>query len=117
MRIIAKTRGMSKDDLYRLISPESFTNMREKAGEVLKVKQFSLHSEADPGGNDKMVVSILTDDNELVVSASRTFTREFERIASVYGANGIVALEVLNIETSMGNDMLSCRLVKTGGAA
>lgn len=110
MKIICKSNGLTKQDIYRLVSPEDFTPMKEKVGEVLKVKKFILHEEDDMYNGTKKILTIETDNNEIVVSVSRTLTMEFEKLAVIFGVKSINELSIIESQTGMGNDVLSCRL-------
>lgn len=109
MKIISKTQGMTKQDLYALMSPEDYTNMREKVGEVLTIKKFSIHEEADQYGGVKKILSLELEDGEIVVSASRSFVGEFEKLVAIFGVKGIEKITVLESSTGSGGGVLSCR--------
>lgn len=109
MKIIAKTQGMSKQELYALMSPEEYTNMRDKAGEVITVKKFSIHEETDQYNGTKKVLSLETNDGEIVVSASRSLVGEFEKLVAIFGSKMINEIAVIESGTGSGSDVLSCR--------
>lgn len=109
MKIIFKSKGLAKTDLYNLMSPAEYTNMREKVGEVLKIKRFSLHEEADMYNGTKKILSIETEAGEIVVSASRTLVHEFEKLVTIFGVNAINKIAIIESGTGAGNDVLSCR--------
>lgn len=109
MKIIAKSRGLSKMELYKLMSPSEYTNMRDKVGEKLQIEKFAIHQEPDDYNGNKKVLSIETKDGEIVVSASRSLVSEFEKLVAIFGASAINEIEVLESETGGGFDVLSCR--------
>ena len=109
MKIIAKSKGMAKTDLYKLMSPAEYTNMRDKVGEILKIKNFSVHEEPDNYNGTKKVLSIETEEGEIVVSASRTLVMEFEKLIAIFGVNGVTEIVIIESTTGAGNDVLSCR--------
>jgi len=109
MKIIAKSQGMTKTQLYNLMSPEEYTNMREKVGEVITIKQFSIHEETDQYNGTKKVLSVETNEGEIVVSASRSLVGEFEKLVAIFGAKAINEISIIESGTGSGSDVLSCR--------
>lgn len=109
MKIIAKSKALSKTDLYKLLSPSEYTNMGEKVGETLQIEQFVIHQEDDMYNGVKKVLSIETTEGEIVVSASKSLVSEFEKLVVIFGANAVKEIVIVESQTGMGRDVLSCR--------
>lgn len=109
MKIIAKSTGLSKQELYNLMSPTQFTNMRDKVETSLEIKNFVVHEESTEHGNKK-VLSLETNKGEIVVSASRSLVSEFEKIVTIFGVKAVKEIEILEGQSGSGFAVLSCRL-------
>lgn len=110
MKIIIKSRGISKKEMYEIMSPKEYTNMREKAGETLEIDKFVSYQEPDGFNGSKKVLAIQTTKGEVVISASQSLVAEFEKIVAIFGTSAIDKLDIMEEETGGGYDVLTCRL-------
>ena len=88
MEIIKKTEGLTAGDLYGLTKGNDVRKMADAKGEVLDVLKFVLYKDEDVDGNPMTVLAVETVNGAKYATNSKTFTRNFSDILSMYEASG-----------------------------
>ena len=86
MEIIKKTDGLTSADLYALTKGNDVRKMADAKGEVLEIKKFVLYNDEDVNGNPMTVLAVETVNGAKYATNSKTFTRNFSDIVSIYEA-------------------------------
>ena len=86
MEIIKKTAGLTSADLYALTKGNDVRKMADARGEVLDVLKYVLYKDEDVHGNSMVVLAVETVDGARYATNSKTFTRNFSDILSIYEA-------------------------------
>ena len=84
MEIIKKTEGLTSADLYALTKGNDVRKMADAKGEILDVLKYVLYRDEDVKGNEMAVLAVETVDGAKYATNSKTFTRNFSDILSIY---------------------------------
>ena len=110
MKILNKSNKIEKQELYGMMSPKDSTNMRDLTGKELTIDKFVIFEDVDDFNTPKKILSVKTKEGVIVVSSSKSFVREFEKIILIFGK--IEIIEVVSEFTNNGYEVISCEYVK-----
>lgn len=110
MKILSKSAKIGKEELYEMMSPKESTNMRDLVGHELAIDKFVIHEDVDDFNTPNKILSVKTKEGGIVVSSSKSFIREFEKINLIFGKVNLV--EVTSEITSNGYEVISCEYLK-----
>lgn len=109
MRLLERTKGLSKEHLYALVMPEESTNMGDKIGTNVVVDQFCISEEADDySGEIKKVLAIKSGD-EIVITNSKSCIRDFEKMLAIF-KDDVKCIYVYTEMSSNMRDITRCRM-------
>ena len=102
---------MDKRTSYKLMNSNETKRMSDADGSILEVKAWCIYNDIDTKtGDEKKVVSVMTNDDEIFGTISETFIREFEKIADHFG-NDVGSIKVITGTSKAGRTFITCDIV------
>ena len=111
MKIIrTKNENISaKEKCLMAMNPES-QRMREAEGMTIPVLNWMLYIDKDKEGNEKALLSILSENNVVYATNSKTFIEAFDDLLDIFADNGeeITAIKVIGGQSKAGRHFITC---------
>lgn len=110
MEIIRKyPEEMDVKTQYKMTKSPEIKKMSDCVDSILEVVGFLRYTDIDKLGEVKDVLSVLTDDMEMIATTSPTFIREFDDIVEIFGPN-FGALKVIGGRSKNGRNYITCTI-------
>ena len=94
---------MDKKTAYKLMNSNSTQKMSDYAGSVIQVVAWCIFED-----EDRIVLSIMTDDAEIIATVSATFIGAFEKMVDHFGADEVSAIKVVSGTSKAGREFITC---------
>ena len=104
--VMEYTNGISKRDRYNLMTGTGH-NLQEYAGQRIGIKAFMLIATPDSDGEIVRRLKVLTDDGEIVGTASRPFIEGFVAFVECMGADEATEMEIEQRTSKAGRRYLA----------
>ena len=99
----------SKKVAYSLTMSPKMRNMKELKGSILEVAAWCRYEDMDAKtGEQRPILSIMTPEGEVFGTNSATFIDDFEKMAELFGADGVDAIEVVSGTSKAGREFITC---------
>ncbi len=107
VRIYPETPG--KKTTYALTMSPKMRNMKELKGSVLEVAAWCKYEDVDAKtGELRPILSIMSPEGEVFGTNSATFIDDFEKMADMFGADGVDAVEIISGTSKAGREFITC---------
>lgn len=94
---------------YALTMSPKMRNMKEQKGSVLEVSAWCKYEDADAKtGELRPILTVMTPEGEVFGTNSATFIDDFEKMAELFGADGVDAIEVVSGISKAGREFITC---------
>ena len=111
MKIIRKTEGLTSADMYALTKGNDVQKMSDAKGEVLNIAKYVLYEDEDQKGDVMVVLAVETVEGVRYATNSKTFTRNFSDIMSIYEAGNETPPSTFNVgcgKSKGGREYITC---------
>lgn len=110
MEIIKKyPENLDAKTQYKLIRSPEIKRMSDCVDSILEVVAFLRYTDVDSTGEVKDILSVMTDDLELIATTSPTFIREFDAITEIFG-DDFGTLKVVGGRSRNGRNFITCTI-------
>ena len=107
VRIYPENPG--KKATYALTMSPKMRNMKELKGSVLEVSAWCKYEDIDAKtGELRPILSIMSPEGEVFGTNSATFIDDFEKMADMFGADGVDAVEIISGTSRAGREFITC---------
>ena len=107
--IINKSRELSNQEIYMLSMSPKTDSMKNHVGERIDVSAWMVYEDVDKKtGEVHEVLSVLTPENEIFATISKTFMNDFMDMAELF--HNDFAFEVISGKSKAGRDYVTCAL-------
>lgn len=107
VRIYPENPG--KKTTYALTMSPKMRNMKELKGSVLEVAAWCKYEDVDAKtGELRPILSIMSPEGEVFGTNSATFIDDFEKMADMFGADGVDAVEIISGTSKAGREFITC---------
>lgn len=112
MTIIKSTPNLTRKEQYALCLSGNSIKMQDAAGQTLDLKAWALYQDVDKrSGELHEILSILTPENEVYATISRTFIEDFTRMVDFFGdSDPVTAITVNEGVSKNGRKFISCTI-------
>lgn len=101
--------NMDAKTQYKLIRSPEIKKMSDCVDSILEVVAFVRYTDTDRTGEEKDVLSLMTDDMELIATTSPSFIREFDAITEIFG-DDFGTLKVVGGRSKNGRNFITCTI-------
>lgn len=110
MGIIVKyPETINKATLYAMTAGKQAEKMSAYSGEELIVKAYVKYNSIDKDtGEEKIVLSVLTDDNRILSTVSKSFIEEFDKITEIWAGEELPKLTIIQGTSAKGHEYITC---------
>jgi len=99
----------SKKVAYSLTMSPKMRNMKELKGSTLEVSAWCKYEDVDAKTSElRPILSVMTPEGEVFGTNSATFIDDFEKMAEIFGADGVDAIEVVSGTSKAGREFITC---------
>ena len=110
MEIIKKyPESMDARMQYKLTKSPEIKKMSDCVDSILEVVAFLRYTDVDKTGEIKDVLTVMTDDLEMIATTSPTFIREFDDIVEIFGPD-FGTLKVVGGRSKNGRNFITCTI-------
>ena len=111
MKIIrSKNENISVKEKYLMSMNPEIRHMRDAEGMNVPVLNWMLYVDRDKEGNEKTLLSILSEDNVAYATNSRTFIESFDTLCDMFADSGeeITAIKVIGGQSKSARHFITC---------
>ena len=84
MKLLDRTKNLSKEELYSLLMPETSVNMSEKVDTNVVIDQFCITEEMDDFTGELKKVLAMKSGGDVIITNSKSCIRDFEKMLTIF---------------------------------
>lgn len=111
MKIIrSKSEKITVKEKYLMSMNPEIRRMRDAEGMNVPVVNWMLYSDTDKDGNEQTLLSILSEENVVYATNSKTFIESFETLCDMFAESGeeITTIKVIGGQSKAGRHFIIC---------
>lgn len=111
MKVIrTKNENISVKEKYLMTMSPEIRRMRDAEGAIIQVHNWMIYLDTDSIGDEQTLLSILSEDNVVYVTNSKTFIEAFGSLLNIFADNDeeITAVKVIGGQSKAGRHFITC---------
>lgn len=107
MTIKGSNGDLTNQQKYFLTAAPNIKKMKSVAGQTIDVQKWCLFSDEDKDGTEHDILSIMTPEDEVYATNSRTFLDSFRKIVECFGSDGFSFVKIDTNTSKNGREFIT----------
>ena len=110
MEILVSGGQLTTKDKYLLTMSPEVQKMKDAVSQVIEIKNWCKYKDVNSKGEEQIILSIATPEEEIFATNSPTFIEDFEKMNEVFEADGehVNSIRVTSGKSKADREFITC---------